>query len=108
MVLLDTDVDQNHPDDRAITDDLYGGDVLYRLKQEAILGIGAARILRALGVYLGDACFVMMTPVSQEMGSPVNPVRFIIALGIAVESVIRLLELTTVAFGQATFVAFLG
>jgi hypothetical protein len=28
------------------------------------------------GAYLGDACFVMMTPVSQEMGSPVNPVRF--------------------------------
>jgi hypothetical protein len=25
---------------------------------------------------LGDACFVMMTPVSQEMGPPVNPVRF--------------------------------
>jgi cation diffusion facilitator family transporter len=32
----------------------------------------------------------------------------LIALGIAVESVIRLLEPTTVAFGQATLVAFLG
>jgi hypothetical protein len=26
---------------------------------------------------LGDICFVMMTPVSQEMGPPVNPGRFI-------------------------------
>src|SRR4051812_40500673 len=31
---------------------------------------------RTSGAYLGDACFVMMTPVSQEMGPPVNPVRF--------------------------------
>lgn len=53
VVLLDTDVDQNHPDDRAITDDLYGGNVLHRLKQEAILGIGAARILQALGFEIG-------------------------------------------------------
>jgi starch phosphorylase len=53
VILLDTDVDQNHPDDRAITDNLYGGDALHRLRQEAILGIGAARILRALGFEVG-------------------------------------------------------
>jgi hypothetical protein len=34
---------------------------------------------RTSGEYFGDACFVMMTPVSQEMGPPVNPVRFRIA-----------------------------
>ena len=31
---------------------------------------------RTSGAYLGDACFVMMTSISQEMGPPVNPVRF--------------------------------
>lgn len=49
VILLDTDLEENHPDDRRLTDALYGGNELYRLKQEAILGIGGARMLRALG-----------------------------------------------------------
>lgn len=49
VILLDTDVDQNNADDRRITDRLYGGDAVHRLKQEAVLGVGAARMLRALG-----------------------------------------------------------
>ena len=32
-----------------ITDQLYGGDDAYRLKQEIVLGIGGARMLQALG-----------------------------------------------------------
>lgn len=49
VILLDTDLEENHPDDRRLTDALYGGDAAYRLKQEAILGIGGVRMLRALG-----------------------------------------------------------
>jgi len=49
VLLLDTDLDQNSPDDRQITDHLYGGDQAYRLKQEIVLGIGGARMLQALG-----------------------------------------------------------
>ena len=49
VLLLDTDLDQNSPDDRRITDQLYGGDDAYRLKQEIVLGIGGARMLQALG-----------------------------------------------------------
>lgn len=49
VLLLDTDLDQNSPDDRRITDHLYGGDEAYRLKQEIVLGIGGARMLQALG-----------------------------------------------------------
>jgi glycogen phosphorylase len=49
VVLLDADVDDNAPDDRRITDTLYGGDAAYRLKQEILLGIGGERMLRALG-----------------------------------------------------------
>ncbi len=49
VLLLDADLDQNHPDDRTLTHYLYGGDEAYRLKQEIILGIGGIRLLRALG-----------------------------------------------------------
>ncbi len=52
VILLDTDLDANHPADRHITDHLYGGDAAYRLKQEAVLGIGGLRVLRALGFTL--------------------------------------------------------
>jgi glycogen phosphorylase len=49
VYLLDTDLDGNAPEDRALTDVLYGGDDSYRLRQEAVLGIGGVRMLRALG-----------------------------------------------------------
>jgi len=49
LLLLDTDLEQNGEDDRALTHYLYGGDDVYRLKQEIILGIGGIRLLRALG-----------------------------------------------------------
>ena len=49
ILFLDTDLDQNTAEDRALTGDLYGGDDVYRFKQEAVLGIGGMRLLRALG-----------------------------------------------------------
>jgi starch phosphorylase len=49
VYMLDTDLHENIDNDRALTDHLYGGDRRYRLKQEAILGIGGIRMLRALG-----------------------------------------------------------
>jgi starch phosphorylase len=48
IYLLDTDLEQNDPQDRELTDHLYGGDGDYRLRQEVVLGIGGARILEAL------------------------------------------------------------
>jgi starch phosphorylase len=53
VLLLDTDLDQNAPEDRRITDRLYGGDDVYRLKQEIVLGIGGVRLLQALGFSIG-------------------------------------------------------
>jgi starch phosphorylase len=50
LYLLDADVADNEPADRAVTDHLYGGDVRHRLRQEAVLGIGGIRLLRALGI----------------------------------------------------------
>jgi starch phosphorylase len=49
LYLLDTDLEENSPEDRRITDRLYGGDKDYRIKQEIVLGIGGVKILDALG-----------------------------------------------------------
>lgn len=49
VYLLDTDLPGNQPEDRTLTDMLYGGDSAYRLRQEVILGLGGVRMLRALG-----------------------------------------------------------
>lgn len=49
IFFLDTDLPENHPDDRGITYHLYGGDNRYRLKQEVVLGIGGVLMLKALG-----------------------------------------------------------
>ena len=49
VILLDTDLEENSAADREITHYLYGGDQMYRLKQEAVLGIGGVRALQALG-----------------------------------------------------------
>jgi starch phosphorylase len=49
VYLLDTDLPENDPADRALTDYLYGGDPSYRLHQEAILGMGGVKMLASLG-----------------------------------------------------------
>lgn len=49
VILLDTNLPFNAKDDRAITDRLYGEGTVYRLMQEAVLGIAGFRMLRALG-----------------------------------------------------------
>ncbi|ULA66952.1 MAG: Glycogen phosphorylase [Nitrospira sp.] len=49
VYLLDTDLVENSPWDRTITDFLYGGDTHYRLCQEMVLGFGGFALLRALG-----------------------------------------------------------
>ena len=53
LFLLDTDLDANPPDLRAITDRLYVPEPDRRLRQEIVLGIGGVRALRALGVTAG-------------------------------------------------------
>ncbi|GAA1075866.1 alpha-glucan family phosphorylase [Tsukamurella spumae] len=47
LLLLDTDIENNDPDLRGITDRLYGGDAEHRLRQEILLGIGGVRAARA-------------------------------------------------------------
>ena len=53
VLFLDTDVEDNAPEDREITSFLYGGDRKYRLKQEAVLGIGGVKMLEAASFKIG-------------------------------------------------------
>lgn len=46
LYLLDTDVEENEPDDRYLTNQLYGGDRRTRIKQEILAGVGGVRLLR--------------------------------------------------------------
>jgi starch phosphorylase len=50
LYLLDTNTPLNQPDDRRITDKLYGGDIDARIKQEIVLGIGGYRVLQLLNI----------------------------------------------------------
>ncbi len=49
VYMLDTDLPENAPEDRALTGQLYGGDQRYRLCQEVVLGLGGLLMLKALG-----------------------------------------------------------
>ena len=51
LYLLDTDIQQNSPEDRPITEQLYGGDLEMRIRQEIVLGVGGVRALDALGIH---------------------------------------------------------
>ncbi|SHF36265.1 alpha-glucan family phosphorylase [Dysgonomonas macrotermitis] len=74
LFLLDTDFEDNLPEDRSVTHHLYGGDWENRLKQELLLGIGGIRVLgklnRRSNVYHcneGHAAFTGMERIHQLM-----------------------------------------
>jgi len=81
VYLLDADVPGNPPERRALTDLLYGGDDAYRLAQEAILGIGGVRMLRALGhdalerfhLNEGHAALAIAELVEEKVGGVTDP-----------------------------------
>ncbi|MFN7020307.1 MAG: alpha-glucan family phosphorylase [Phycisphaerales bacterium] len=49
LYLLDTNIDDNAPEDHDITANLYLGDQRRRIEQEIVLGIGGVRALEAVG-----------------------------------------------------------
>jgi starch phosphorylase len=75
VYLLDTQLPENAEGDRALTDSLYGGDPDHRLRQEAVLGMGGVRMLRALGythidrfhLNEGHAALAVLPLVREEM-----------------------------------------
>ena len=53
LLLLDSNVEGNQPEDRELTARLYGGDDRVRIRQELLLGVGGVRALLAMGVSPG-------------------------------------------------------
>jgi starch phosphorylase len=53
LLLLDSNVDGNAPEDRELTSRLYGGDGRVRIRQELLLGVGGYRALKAVGANPG-------------------------------------------------------
>lgn len=88
LYFLDTDLDENHPDDRELTSKLYAGGLPMRLRQEWILGVGGVQALAALGITPGawhanegHASFMMLARVRElvlagaSFGDAVRAVR---------------------------------
>ncbi len=50
LYLLDTNLQENTPAQRLITEKLYGGDRENRIRQEVVLGIGGVKALAAMGI----------------------------------------------------------
>jgi glycogen phosphorylase len=76
VYLLDSDLDDNHPDDRPLLSQLYPGGPELRIRQEWLLGVGGVRVLRALGVKPsawhaneGHAAFMMVERLREELDS---------------------------------------
>jgi len=74
LYLLDTDISDNDPADRPITSQLYVRGREMRLCQELVLGIGAVRALRELGVTPavwhmneGHSAFLLIERIREEM-----------------------------------------
>ena len=74
VYLLDTNCQENAPEDREITHRLYGGDASVRIRQEMILGLGGVRALRAVGLAPeawhmneGHAAFLILELVREGM-----------------------------------------
>ncbi len=74
LFLLDTDFEANGEDEREITARLYGGDRDTRIRQEIVLGMGAVRMLKAMGrtptVYHmneGHSAFMALERIRQMM-----------------------------------------
>ena len=80
VYLLDTDLPENQPLDRTLTDMLYGGDDYYRLCQEVVLGLGGFRLLRALGyghirrfhMNEGHAALLVLALLEEKLASRVH------------------------------------
>lgn len=79
IFLLDTNLAPNTPEDRLITNELYGGDIETRIAQEIVLGMGGVRALRALGlqptvwhINEGHAAFMVLERMREVMRAGVD------------------------------------
>ncbi len=76
LYLLDTNLEENDPEDRLLLSKLYAGGPDLRLRQEWLLGVGGVRVLRAVGIdpgvwhaNEGHAGFMMVERLRELTGS---------------------------------------
>lgn len=55
LLMLDSDIEENEPSEREVTDRLYGGSTEHRLLQELLLGVGGVRAVRTYCRITGHA-----------------------------------------------------
>lgn len=74
LYLLDTNTPENSPEDRQITYQLYAADMVMRIRQEVLLGIGGIQVLDSLGMAAeafhmneGHAAFMAIERVRRAM-----------------------------------------
>jgi starch phosphorylase len=79
LILLDTDLPENAPEDRPITSQLYTSGRDMRLHQELVLGVGGVRVLRALGIEPGvwhmnegHSAFLLVERLREHMNAGVS------------------------------------
>ena len=92
LYLLDTDIEENKPEDRELSSRLYIADREHRLQQEILLGIGGVRVLRALGIEPsiwhaneGHTAFMMLERIREQ-----------VARGIAFDEALDIVKKTSV------------
>ncbi len=75
LLLLDSNVEGNAPEDRELTSRLYGGDGRVRIRQELLLGVGGFRALKAMGITPGvlhlnegHSGFAVLEAIGNRMG----------------------------------------
>lgn len=106
LYLLDTNLEENRPEDRELTAQLYGGGQEMRIRQEVILGVGGIRALRVLEkdvrafhVNEGHAAFISLERMREYMA---DGLRFTVALELIRSSTIFTTH-TPVPAGHDTF-----
>lgn len=74
LLLLDSNVEGNAPEDCQLTSRLYGGDGRVRIRQELLLGVGGFRALKAMGITPGvlhlnegHSAFVVLEAIRSRM-----------------------------------------
>src|SRR5215208_5093572 len=79
VYFLDTNLEENDPQDRELASKLYAGGPDLRLRQEWILGVGGVRVLRAVGIEPaawhaneGHAAFMLVERVREHVLSGVD------------------------------------
>ncbi|MGI8698905.1 MAG: alpha-glucan family phosphorylase [Mycobacteriales bacterium] len=97
LLLLDSDVEDNAPAEREVTDRLYGGTTDHRLLQEMLLGIGGVRALRAYSELTGTpAPEVFHTNEGHAGFQGVERIRELTEVGLSFEEALEAVRAGTV------------